>query len=81
MKVIAICSDLRIFQKEMERKEVKSSIMDVLSAIQTNYNLEETLNSYKKVRLHGLYYDDKIYSNEIRDAWFGNPRSGGRRLN
>ena len=65
---------LKFFQQTMQTEKVKDCIMDILRIINPNSSyLENTLNSYKQVRVHG-FYDDPLTSlpssKSFNDIWF-----------
>ena len=65
---------LTFFQQTITSEKVKDVIMDILRIIGPNSShLENTLNCYKKVRVHG-FYDEKLSTlpsgKSFNDIWF-----------
>ena len=55
----------------MQTEKVKDVIMDVLRVIGSDTKcLENVLNSYKKVRIHGLFDENPPSGKEFHTLWF-----------
>ena len=61
---------LKFFSETMKSDPVKRSIMELLSSVGTDYQLDKTLEGYTRVRYHGLYDDDIRASNNLQSVWF-----------
>jgi hypothetical protein len=62
---------LQFFQNTMQTEKVKDVIMDVLRVIGSDTKcLENVLNSYKKVRIHGLFDENPPSGKEFHTLWF-----------
>jgi hypothetical protein len=62
---------LTFFQQTMQSEKVKDVIMDVLRVIGAEtQHLENVLNAYKNVRVHGLYDESPTTGKDFRGIWF-----------